>query len=251
MKKKAFVVMGVLLLVLLPLVVAGSSAQSVTVTPVPYPHKPNVAGTYNVKCSIKVDDWSCTRKLIIKEGNWLIKQDPQNPDKISCTLSLNAPGLSILKELPADKGYVGPIVRNPKGKVINKPRLSQMGEKGRFCEYTGAGTALGVEYVTWIINAQVFLDPKTGMVKSINGNIKGWGEFGPQFPPALCSGPSLGQFEGTFVATPVKLEPIPTPIPIPPSTPTPTPPPQPLKPQGTPPPVEWPAPQPTPWHPTK
>ena len=125
-----------------------------------------------------------------------------DPDKVWCELVIPIPsdiqqqwGLPEVLYLPAPTGYVGPLVRNEKGKVINKPRLSQVGEWGEFCTYPDGS------YFTWVINAQVYVDA-VGTVKAIKGDIKGWGEFGKARLNPNDGRPTLGQFEGKFDVRP-------------------------------------------------
>jgi len=185
---------------------------------------PVVRGKYNVQCSIKVYDWTCNKVLVLNEAVWEIEQGYDeigeleryyNP-KIQCTFTLKGIprewGFDATDlQLFSDKGYVGPFVRNPEGRITNKPRLSQSGSIGAFCYYSKyAGTWKEKWYGTWTINAKVNWDKKTGKVKSIKGDIHGWGELG--LPPIDTYNhgegfaryiPRFGQFEGKFTATPV------------------------------------------------
>jgi hypothetical protein len=183
---------------------------------------PVVDGTYTVKCNIKFYDWRCTKVFIIKEAQWIIKQeyDPETKwdPKIMCTFTLKGipDGWSLpeLWHLDSPKGYVGPFLRNPQGRITNQPRLSQGGDDGYFCEYSKDPSPGAGYYITWVINAKVKWDSKNNRVKSIKGSIYGWGEFG--YPPIgwyprpiepgngpMLAIPPLGQFEGKFTATPV------------------------------------------------
>ena len=182
---------------------------------------PYVEGIYAVKCNIKFYDWTCNKVLVIKEAEWQIAQSLDSP-KIKCMFILKGIPEEWTSEPELDlyspNGYVGPYVRKsiePDSRIKNKPRLSQWGDTqedlwGQFCLYSEDPE--NGHYGTWVINAKVKVDSKTGDIKYIKGRIDGWGEWGPvwgTYPgptgapgePPLSSIPTLGQFEGKFKAT--------------------------------------------------
>jgi hypothetical protein len=214
MLKRAIVLISVVLLLFVGLAMP-APAGGVAVW-----NGPVVEGKYTVKCNIKFYDWTCNKAFIIKEAYWTIKQDfdPSTlwGPKIVCWFTLmGIPEVYELEkelELESPKGYVGPFVRNPQGRITNQPRLSQWGDDGDFCFYSSDPE--NAHYGTWVINAKVKWDSKNNRVKSIKGSIYGWGEFGnppigaypkPIEPgaPLMLAIPPLGQFEGKFTATPV------------------------------------------------
>jgi hypothetical protein len=151
---------------------------------------PDVEGTYPIKGSIKFFDWKCNKWIVVKTGTLHITGQAEHKIK-----GYFEPGVSIegWPELVSAKGYVGPFVRDAKDKIKNTPRLSLKLEIGEYCQYPDE------TYVTYILNAAIKWDKKKDAVKSIKGTINGWGEFGPAFDDG---GPSVGQFEGKFTATP-------------------------------------------------
>jgi hypothetical protein len=160
---------------------------------------PWVVGGYSTKCSIKFYDWRCNKWIIVKGGTLYITSQVEN--KVE---GYWQPDVAIERWktlIPVD-GYVGPIHRDAKGKIKNTPRLSLLLQAGEYCMY---GTGPNASYVTYILNAKIKMDKKTEKVKSIKGAINGWGEYGTPF--ADIGGPSQGQFEGKFTATPVPAGP--------------------------------------------
>jgi hypothetical protein len=167
---------------------------------------PDVVRDYSIKGSIKFFDWKCNKWIVVQSGTLHITyQDEENPHKIKGYFE---PGGSIEgwpTGVPVD-GYVGPFERDAKYKIKNKPRLSLLAELGAYCEYPGT------KYVTYILNATITMNKKTEAVKSMKCTINGWGEFGPAFADGGLNvgqpdgGPSVGQFEGKFTATPLPIQ---------------------------------------------
>jgi hypothetical protein len=153
---------------------------------------PDVVDDYPIKSSIKFFDWKCNKWIVVKSGTLHITGQAEHKIK-----GYFEPGTPIegWPELVSAKGYVGPFVRDAKDKIKNTPRLSLRLEIGEYCQYPDE------TYVTYILNAKIKVDKKTDppLVKSIKGTINGWGEFGTAFDDG---GPSVGQFEGKFTATP-------------------------------------------------
>jgi hypothetical protein len=219
MIKRAIMLISVVLLLFVGLAIpapAGGAAEPAAPLPLWTEWDgPTVLGVYTVKCNIKFYDWTCQKAFIIKEAEWEIKQEELGlgyGPKIMCMFTLK--GIPEGWGLPSPLyywvsvvGYVGPFVRNPQDRITNSPRLSHWVGEGTFCEYSNNPIK---RYETWVINAKVKVDRKTGNVKSIKGSIYGWGEFGYPIPPPVAPGapvgfyvPRLGQFEGKFTATPV------------------------------------------------
>lgn len=153
--------------------------------------EPYVKGDYSMKGSIKFYDWKGNKAAPVTSGTLHITD--QNGRKIEGYWESSAEFGS--SDNITVKGYVGPFVRDARDKIKNKPRLSLMAEFGEYCEYPST------KYATYVLNASITVDKKTQKVKSIKGSINGWGEFGAEFTDV--GGPSQGQFEGKFTATPV------------------------------------------------
>jgi hypothetical protein len=155
------------------------------------PVVPGVQGNYSIKGSIKFYDWQCNKWIVVKSGTLHITY--QYKHKIKGYWEPQPPIGDWPTLVPVD-GYVGPFQLDAKGKIKNTPRLSLLLELGTYCTYPTN------TYVTYIINGKVKVDKKTELVKSIKCTINGWGEFGDAFDDG---GPSKGQFEGKFTATPI------------------------------------------------
>jgi hypothetical protein len=162
---------------------------------------PDVVRDYSIKGSIKFFDWKCNKWIVVKSG--ILHITYQDEHKIKGYFE---PGVSIEgwpTGVPVD-GYVGPFERDAKYKIKNKPRLSLLAELGEYCKYPDK------TYVTYILNATITMNKKTEAVKSMKVTINGWGEFGPAFADGGLNvgqpddGPSVGQFEGKFTATPMQ-----------------------------------------------
>jgi hypothetical protein len=158
----------------------------------PPPDVPDVAGDYCIKGSIKPFDWKSNKEIVVQGGTLYITD--QDGHKVEGYFEPGTPieGWPVLVSV---KGYVGPFVRDAKLKIKNTPRLSLVLEVGEYCKYPDK------KYVTYILNAKVKWDQKIDKVKSIKGTINGWGEYGTEFTDVV--GPSQGQFEGKFTATPL------------------------------------------------
>ena len=215
MLKRSIIFISVMLLLFVGLAMPAHAEEPQGVEGIPY--CPIVYGHYTVKCNIKFYDWQCNKLFIVKEAHWILEPypgDSLNYSKGKCTFVFKIPDWekwgfdSEEAEFVSEFGYVGLFVRNTKGRITNKPRLSQWGTDGTFCKYTGDW--LNYTYNTWIINTKVKVDRNTEEVKSIKGRIDGWGEAGypvyvplppapSAFPPPYY--PTLGQFEGKFTAT--------------------------------------------------
>jgi hypothetical protein len=166
----------------------GTRTDGFTVTDIP-----DVAGDYSIKGSIKPFDWKSNKGGVVQGGTLYITD--QDGHKVEGYFEPGTPieGWPVLVPV---KGYVGPFVRDLKNdKIKNTPRLSLVLELGEYCKYPSP------TYVTYIINATVKMDKKTEKVKSMKGTINGWGEYGTAFTDVV--GPSQGQFEGKFTATPL------------------------------------------------
>ena len=139
-------------------------------------------------------DWKCNKWIVAKTGTLHITD--QDEHKIQGYFELTEPGWPTTPLTV--NGYVGPFVRDAKGKIKNTPRLSLLVGGGEYCKYPG------MKYVTYIFNAKIKVDKKTDppTVKSIKGTINGWGEYGAE-DPNEAEAPSQGQFEGKFTATPL------------------------------------------------
>jgi hypothetical protein len=154
------------------------------------PDVPNVLGSYQIRGSIRFYEWAGSRWQLIRYGTLNITA--QDKHKVEGYMVI-PDGLE-WPEVVSIKGYVGPFVRDARERIDNTPRLSLLVEHGEYCQYPADS------YATYIINASVKADKKTGAVKSIiKGHILGWGEFDPALDD---SSSSRGQFEGRFKATP-------------------------------------------------
>lgn len=216
MVRRSFTILGTLLLLFLGLGVPVTAEGEPQADSCPW-DGPEIAGNYQVKCNLKIYDWMGNKVQAVTEGYWEIQQYyfpggcPQ--PKAACAFTIRGLppewGLGAEIKLQSPNSYIGPFERkSTSGTITNKPRFSQWGDKGAFCNYDGTPSTY---YTTWVINAVVKVDRKTGQVKSIKGTINGWGEFGPQMYPlmpekepgvVLVKIPRFGQMECKFTATP-------------------------------------------------
>ncbi len=217
MFKRSFTILSTLLLLFLGLGIPAATGEDEPQTTCPW-DGPEINGNYQAQCNLKMYDWKGNKVQAVTEGYLEIQQEyfgggcPE--PKAACAFTIKGLplewGLGTEIRFVSFNSYIGPFERkSASGTITNKPRFSQWGDEGTFCNYDGTPSTY---YGTWVINAVVKVDRKTGEVTSIKGTIYGWGEFGPKMYPLLTPEkepgiviveiPKFGQLECKFTATP-------------------------------------------------